>query len=79
MFTKTLRPFGMGIGPGAGSSRFALGLVGGGGGSTAGESVEDLTQNPALGESSMRTRGEDDIQEDVHSCLVSAIISVSGT
>ena len=56
----------MGIGPGAGSSRFALGLVGGGGGSTAGESVEDLTQNPAFGESSMRTRVEDDILEDVH-------------
>ena len=65
MFTKTLRPFGMGIGPGAGSSRFALGLVGGGGGSTAGESVEDLMQNPALGESSIRTRVEDDIQDDV--------------
>ena len=55
----------MGIGPGAGSSRFALGLVGGGGGSTAGESVEDLMQNPALGESSIRTRVEDDIQDDV--------------
>jgi len=60
MFTKTLRPFGTGIGPGAGSSRFTLGLVGGGG-STAGASAEDLMQNPALGERSIRTCVEDDI------------------
>jgi len=84
MFTKTLRPFGMGVGPGAGSSKFPLGLVGGGGGggSTAGASVEDLMQNPALGESSMRTRVEDDIQEScsqLRTLLVSAIISVIGT
>ena len=74
----------MGVGPGAGSSKFPLGLVGGGGGggSTAGASVEDLMQNPALGESSMRTRVEDDIQEScsqLRTLLVSAIISVIGT
>ena len=75
----------MGVGPWAGSSKFALGLVAGGGGvggSTAGASVEDLMQNPALGESSMRTRVEDDIQEScsqLRTLLVSAIISVIGT
>ena len=56
----------MGIGPGAGSSRFTFGLVGSCGGSTAGESVEDLMQNPALGEGSKRTRVEDVIQDDVN-------------
>ena len=56
MLMKTLRPFGTGIGPGAGSMR--LGLSGdegrSGGGRTAGVREDDFMQNPAFGARSMQ-------------------------
>lgn len=57
MLTKTLRPFGMGIGLGDGSRRFELDgcFVEGGGGSTVGDKDDDFMQKPAFGAKSMRT------------------------
>ena len=57
MLTKTLRPFGTGMGLGEGSRRFELdgGFVEGGGGRTAGARVDDFMQKPTFGAKSMRT------------------------
>lgn len=56
ILTKTLRPFGTGIGPGVGSRRLELDGEGvGGGGRTAAVRHDDLTQNPAFGAKSTRT------------------------
>ena len=54
MLMKTLRPFGTGIGVGAGSRRFELGGVEGGGGRTTGVRDNDFMQKPAFGAKSMR-------------------------
>ena len=57
MLTKTLRPFGTGIGLEAGSRKFELGggFSEGGGGRTVGARDDDFMQNPAFGAKSMRT------------------------
>ena len=55
MLTKTLRPFGTGIGLGAGSSRLALDDEEGGGGRTTGVRDNDFMQKPAFGAKSIRT------------------------
>ena len=57
MLTKTLRPFGTGIGLGAGSKRFELddGFGEGGGRRTLGLRDDDFMQKPAFGAKSMRT------------------------
>ena len=57
MLTKTLRPFGMGIGLGAGSRRFESDgdFNEGGGGRTVGARNDDFMQKPAFGAKSMRT------------------------
>ena len=57
MLTKTLRPFGTGIGLGVGSRRFELDgdFVEGGGGRTVEARDDDFMQKPAFGAKSMRT------------------------
>ena len=57
MFTKTLRPFGTGMGLGVGSRRFELdgGFAEGGGGRTVGVRDDDFMQKPTFGAKSMRT------------------------
>ena len=57
MLTKTLRPFGTGIGLGAGSRRFGLDgdFAEGGGGRTVGARDDDFMQKPAFGAKSIRT------------------------
>ena len=61
MLTKTLRPFGTGIGLGAGSRRFDDfdDFGEGGGGRTVGARDDDFMQKPAFGAKSMRTVEED--------------------
>ena len=57
MLTKTLRPFGTGMGLGAGSRRFEpdCDFAEGGGGRIVGARDEDFMQKPAFGAKSMRT------------------------
>lgn len=57
MLTKTLRPFGTGMGLGAGSRRFDSDgrFVEGGGGRTVEARDDDFMQKPAFGAKSMRT------------------------